>query len=101
MIHGCAIKVDNSGQYIYISIRGDNSISVFDIQDGKLKLIQNVDSRGECPKDITIDSYGKYLFCANQNSNKVAIFEIDSGRLKFKNEFDLEEPSCIFVDSGN
>ena len=85
---------------MYISIRGHNSISVFNIQDDKLELIQNIYCEGDNPRDITIDKYGRNLLCANLNSDNISIFSINNGFLKYRKKFIIEKPSCIIVDSG-
>ncbi len=91
---GCAIKIDNKKEYIYVSIRGHNSISVFNIKNG-LNLIQNVSCEGKCPRDIELSKDEKNLVCANQLSDNISIFAIDNGTLTFKNKYHTETPSCI------
>ena len=91
---GCAIKINIEKGYIYVSIRGHNSISVFSIKN-KLNLIQNIHCEGECPRDIELSEDGKYLICANQITNNISIFEIDNGFLTFKNKYDINTPTCI------
>lgn len=95
---GCAIKIDSKLQYIYISVRGHNSISVFDIIDDNMKLIQNIKCEGNIPRDITLDKSGKYLFCANQVSNNISIFSIQNGKLSYQSEYKMETPTCIVAD---
>lgn len=97
---GCAIKIDINNKYMYVSIRGHNSISVFDIQGQKMNQIQNIQCRGICPRDITLDNAQKSLICANQKSNNIAFFEIKNGFLEYKKSMSVEAPSCIVVDEG-
>ena len=96
---GCAIKIDLNSEFIYVSIRGLNSIAVFSIQDNNLKMIQNVDCNGECPRDIVLDPTNHYLLCANQKSNNISIFKVNNGKIIFKNSLSIVNPSCIVVDS--
>ena len=91
---GCAIKIDNRKEYIYVSIRGNNSISVFNIKNG-IDLIQNISCEGKCPRDIALSKNENYLLCANQLSNNISIFEINNGFLTFKDNYNTKTPTCI------
>ena len=95
---GSAIKCDLEKKFIYVSIRGWNRIAVFSIKENGLEMVQNVDCKGECPRDIVLDSKNKYLFCANQKSNNISIFKIIDGKLKFEKKYSTIHPSCIVVD---
>ncbi len=95
---GATIKIDSDNEYLYASIRGHNSISVFDIRDNRLNLIQNIKCGGDSPRDINLDKSEKYLFCANLNSNSISIFHIYNGLLEYRNKVILEKPSCIVAD---
>ena len=92
---GCAIKYYKNR--VYVSVRGDNSISVFDTET--LEMIQNIDCEGICPRDISFDKTGSFFLCANQLSDNIAIFTIDNfGKLSYKNSINIEKPSCIIID---
>ncbi len=93
---GCAIKFSKDNKYIYVTIRGNNSISVFDTS---LTLIQNISCYGETPRDINFDNLQNYLFCANQTSSNISIFEVNkkTGHLLFKSKYPIEAPACIIL----
>ncbi len=94
---GCAIIMSFNKKYIYVSVRGKNVISVFDVED--MKLIQSIDCGGTCPRDISFDYTGKIFMCANQLSNNIAIYDVfDNGMLKFKETINIDNPSCIIVE---
>lgn len=95
-ITGCAIKLSNDNKFIYVTIRGNNSISVF---DSSLKLIQNISSFGETPRDINFDKSQNVLFCANQSSSNISVFDINkkTGHLLFKSKYPIEAPACIIL----
>lgn len=95
---GCAIKILTEIQYIYVSVRGHNSISVFDINNDDIRLIQNISCEGNGPRDISFDKNNKYLMCANQLSNNISIFNVQNGRLTYEDKYDIESPSCIIVN---
>ena len=96
---GCAIKISNNKKYIYISIRGHNSISVFKCCDNAIRLIQNIKSNGDIPRDIELDKHEKYLFSANEDSNNISIFKRNkfTGKLKLLNKIEVESPTCIIA----
>ena len=83
----CAdVHVSPSGQFLYGSNRGHNSIVVFQIDQrtGKLTLVEHVSTEGNWPRNFTIDPSGRFLLVANQRSDNVVVFSIDpeTGRLK-------------------
>jgi len=83
----CAdVHVSPSGQFLYGSNRGHNSIVVFaiDQREGRLMLVEHVSTEGNWPRNFTIDPSGTFLLVANQRSDNVVVFSIDpsNGRLK-------------------
>lgn len=93
---GCAIKFGKHNKYIYVTIRGNNSISIFDTS---LNLIQNISCYGETPRDINFDKSQNYLFCANQTSSNITVFEVNkkTGHLLFKSKYPIDSPACIIL----
>lgn len=74
---GCAITLSQNKDFLYTSIRGHNSISVFSLKNQTPDLIQNVSCHGNNPRDITICKNGTSLLCANYLSDSISSFEID------------------------
>ncbi len=97
---GAGIKVSSDGRYIYTSLRGHNSISVFKYENKKVELVQNILSYGDTPRDLEIDKTQKYLFVANQDSNEIAIFSrnINNGKLDFFNKQKSPLPTCVLSE---
>lgn len=97
------IQVDRSGRFLYASNRGDNSITVFqiDAKTGLLSRIQVAPTQGKIPRNFVIDPTGKYLVAANQDSNDLVVFTIDpgTGKLTPTNQVvDLPSPvSILFI----
>jgi 6-phosphogluconolactonase len=78
----CAdVHVSPSGEFLYGSNRGHNSIVVFaiDQRTGKLTLVEHVSTEGDWPRNFTIDPYGRFLLVANQRSDNVVVFSIHPG----------------------
>lgn len=93
---GCAIKLSNDNHFLYVTIRGNNSISVFNTS---LELIQNISCYGDTPRDINFDSTQEFLFCANQNSSNISIFKRNkkTGHLLFESKYPINSPACIVL----
>jgi 6-phosphogluconolactonase len=83
---GAQIVVHPSGEFLYSSNRGHNSIAMFSIdQDsGRHRLIGLESTRGETPRNFNIDPEGKFLVVANVGSNNLVSFRIDrsTGKLE-------------------
>jgi len=94
------VLVHPTGQFLYGSNRGHNSIAIFRINEknGKLTALGHESTRGSTPRNFGIDPTGQFLLAANQQSDNVAVFRInqDTGKLKFTgNEIKLSKPVCV------
>lgn len=83
---GAEIDVHPTGQFLYASNRGHDSVTLFNIdqQKGTLTFVDAKSSGGRTPRHFGIDPSGKYLAIGNQNSDTVLPTLIDpaSGQLK-------------------
>ena len=97
--YAAAIKITINNKNIYVTNRGENTISVFENINNKLKLIQTVSSYGDYPRDFILNKDEQFAIVANQKSNNLVIFKRDknSGKLAiYKDEkLIIESPSCI------
>jgi 6-phosphogluconolactonase len=78
-VSGAELVVHPSGRFLYTSVRGDNSIAVYTIDQntGKLTYVENTPTHGYTPRGFGIDPEGKYLLVGNQQSDNVVAFRID------------------------
>lgn len=80
-----AAEIRRSGDYLYATIRGHDSVSVLaaDRHIGRLNLIQNLPAGGQVPRGLGIDPSGRWLLVGNQKTGNVVEFAIDriTGRL--------------------
>jgi 6-phosphogluconolactonase (cycloisomerase 2 family) len=87
---GAEIMVAPSGNFVYCSNRGHDSITVFsvDATTGKLNPIQWQATHGKNPRFFTLDSSGEFLYAANQDGDTIAIFQVDplTGLLSFSEQ---------------
>lgn len=94
-----AIRLDKNDKYLYVSNRGHDSISVFEIQnDGTLKSIQNITVSGSFPRDFNLDSTDQFLVCANQESDNITLFErntIDGKLTTLQTDVKIPEGVCV------
>lgn len=74
------ILVHPTGKFVYASLRGHDSISVFtvDPETHRLTLRQNISSGGKVPRGLGIDPTGHWLIAANQKTDNVVEFAIDA-----------------------
>jgi 6-phosphogluconolactonase len=76
-----AVVVHPSGEFVYASNRGHDSVAAFrtvDPASGAVELLGHTSTRGRVPRDINIDPSGRFLLAANQDSDSVAVFGVDS-----------------------
>ncbi|MCB0751461.1 MAG: lactonase family protein, partial [Ignavibacteriae bacterium] len=97
---GAAIRMHPNGEYLYVSNRGHNSISIFkfDLRMGIMILVDCIDSGGKTPRDFNIDPTGNWLLVANQDSDNLVVFKINqkNGLLKKQlQNYDVKTGCCI------
>ncbi|HEY6408757.1 MAG TPA: lactonase family protein [Ktedonobacteraceae bacterium] len=74
------IQISQSGDRLYVSNRGHDSISVFEIEeDGRLARLAIRPCGGRCPRNIAITRSGRFLLIANQESNEVVVLPVLDG----------------------
>ena len=74
------IHVHPTGKFLYVSNRGDDSITVFAIDpaNGTLATVDRVSTQGKTPRNFEIDPTGTRLFVANQATGNIVVFRIDA-----------------------
>jgi 6-phosphogluconolactonase len=94
------IAVHPSGNFLYTSNRGHDSIAIFAIDEkkGTLKPLAQVLTGGKTPRHFAIDPTGAYLLAENQESNNIVVFHIDpaTGSLTPTGQtIEVPSPVCI------
>lgn len=92
--------VHPSGNFLYVSNRGHETITAYTIdqETGLLTYVENEPTGGKEPRNFFIDPSGKWLLAENQNSDTVYVFSIDqeTGSLKPTGDFvTVGRPVCI------
>lgn len=93
------VLVHPSGQFLYGSNRGHDSIVIYRIEaDGRLTLAGHESTRGKNPRNFGIDPSGQFLFVAHQDSDDIVAFGIDpeSGDLTPTGDsYSVSMPVCV------
>jgi 6-phosphogluconolactonase len=78
--HCADVHVHPSGQFVYGSNRGHDSIVIFaiDPNTGKLSYVGHQSTQGKTPRNFGIDPTGMFLLAANQSTDTIVTFRIDS-----------------------
>lgn len=97
---GADLHISPSGNYLYASNRGHNSIAVFKIDNQTGELTNNgyASTNGKTPRNFAISADGKFLYAANQDSSDIQAYEIDkeTGTLEaIGNPVAVPTPVCI------
>jgi 6-phosphogluconolactonase len=94
------VQVHPSGNFLYGSNRGHNSIAIFAIEPstGKLTMLGVEPTQGKNPRNFAVDPTGAFLLAENQDSNTIVVFRIDpkTGALQPTGQnVGLAKPVCI------
>jgi 6-phosphogluconolactonase (cycloisomerase 2 family) len=94
------IQVAPSGNYVYVSNRGHNSIVIFsvDAANGMLVPVGWEPTQGRTPRFFTLDPAGSLLYAANLDSDNIVTFRVDqqTGKLTPTGQvIETGSPSCI------
>lgn len=72
------LVIHPSGRWLYVSNRGHNSLTAFEIQtDGQLRVVQNIPSPVEMPREFSIEPSGAWLVVGGQKDGAIATMKID------------------------
>lgn len=98
--HCADIHVHPSGNFVYGSNRGHDSIAIFTVDQstGLLTAAGHESTQGKIPRNFAIDPTGTFLLAANQNSDNVVVFRIDqqTGQLTATgHSLDVPTPVCL------
>lgn len=97
---GSDLHLSPDGSFLYASIRGQDAIAVYAIDEemGELTLIATESAQGKTPRNFALCPSGEYLLVANQDSDSVVVFRInqDNGTLTPTGEsYSIPSPVCL------
>jgi 6-phosphogluconolactonase len=94
------IQISPEGDRLYVSNRGDDSVSVFEVEgDGRLVRLAIRPCGGRCPRNIAISPSGRYLLVANQESEEVVVLPVLGGVEALGapiGRISASGPSCVY-----
>ncbi|MCZ2343173.1 MAG: lactonase family protein [Bacteroidales bacterium] len=92
------VRIHPSGQFVYVSNRGHDTIAGFRWDGQKLSPIGHAGDGVKTPRNFRIDPTGQWMFVANQDGGDVVVFKIDTttGRLT-PTGTRVEVPRCVCV----
>jgi len=99
----CAdLQVSPSGEFLYGSNRGDDSIATYRIDPatGRLTCLGHESTRGKTPRNFAIDPTGNFLLAANQDSDTIVTFRIEpqTGKLRPTGQVtEVPTPVCVKI----
>jgi 6-phosphogluconolactonase (cycloisomerase 2 family) len=97
------ICVHPAGNFVLVSNRGHDSISVFRVHHeplnpGMLSLVDVQHTRGATPRHFQFDGSGQWLITANQDSDSIGVFRFNlaTGKLDWTgNEYRVPSPNFV------
>ena len=82
------LQLHPNGRFLYLARETDSSVTVFAVDNGHLKEIQNISTlpagqHRNTTAEILIDKAGRFVYVSNRGHDSIAVFAVDavSGRL--------------------
>ncbi|MEO5977227.1 MAG: lactonase family protein [Chryseolinea sp.] len=95
------IHINSKGNFLYMSNRGHNSISIFAVGlDGTITLVGQQDTGGKAPRNFIIDPKGEFILVANQDSDSILMYKTDAktGKLTVVGKpIKVPSPVCLKI----
>ncbi len=80
---------------LYVSHRGADCISCFEIQGEKLRLLWNKPCGGQAPRDF--DIVDGYIICTNEGGNVAVLKLNDDGADIVSDDIKMPDPLCVTI----
>jgi 6-phosphogluconolactonase len=97
---GADIHISPDGGFLYASVRGENLLAVYKIDEtsGDLSLIEHVSTEGNHPRNFMVDEMGEFAIVANRDSDHIVVLDRNSetGELTFTGT-EAEVPVVVCV----
>ena len=94
------IRIHPNAKFVYSANRGDDSVAVFNIDEGtgRLTRVEIVKTGGQGPREMNIEPSAKFLFVCNLQSNDVTTFALDGNTGKMTQVSKLSVPRAAVID---
>ena len=93
---GSAIKISRDGKRIYVTERGSETITLFEVNGETLTPVSVVSSHGTEPRDFSLVGGERFAICTNQFGNNLSVYRVeDNGGLTFLRNVPIPAPLCV------
>jgi 6-phosphogluconolactonase len=97
---GADIHISPDGRFLYASVRGENLITIYSINEetGELSVLGHESTVGSHPRNFMMDERGEFLLVANRDNDHVVVFRRDqeTGELSFTGvEANIPKAVCV------
>jgi 6-phosphogluconolactonase len=94
-----AIRLSPDGTRLYVSQRGEDVISIFEVQNReRLRLLANHACGGNGPRDICLSPDGSFMAVANEGSGTLVAFRLDGDEMTVTDELSLVGALCVYIE---
>lgn len=99
MNSGADIHISSDGKFLYASNRGHNSIAIFAVESEgeELRLIDNISTEGEWPRNFSLSPDNRFLVVANQHSDNLVSFKRNDETGQLELIMSVNAPSPVNV----
>ena len=91
-----AIRLSPEGDKLYVSQRGLDGISVFDVDGGSISQSGFTSCHGCWPRDFALSPDGRFIVCTNERGNNVTVLDTQNS-YKLTDNLPLATPLCALV----
>ncbi|WP_417315767.1 lactonase family protein [Cycloclasticus pugetii] len=90
------ITINCTGSRLFVSNRGEDSVSVFNINaQGLLSFAYSIASGGQTPRFIDVDTFMGHLHIANEDSDNITTFKVSEDHAEPIHTLPTASPVCI------
>ena len=96
--YAAAIRLSADGTRLYVSQRGEDVISVLEVNGKDLRHLCNLPAGGRWPRDICLTPDGRFLVTANEKSDNLAVLRLDGDRAELVDSVPLAGALCVLAE---
>jgi len=98
---GGYIHLDDRGQYLYVTNRGNNTLAIFSLgDDGTLTPCGLHYTGGDEPRHFLTDEPSQHVLIGHQQSDTITIFKLDASRGELRatgDQISVPSPVCLLM----
>ncbi len=94
-----AIRISSSGDELFVSQRGENTVTAFRISDdGSLRWDGQIPCFGERPRDFCLTPDDRFLICANEGDGSLTVLSRQYGKWELSSKQPLPCALCVLAE---